>query len=207
MQEAVLALAGSPWLLVAVWALTAVDGVLPPVPSESVVIAVAVLSATGEGPPLYQLMLAAGLGALCGDLLAYSIGTRLPLRRLRIFRSERAQRMLDWAQLTLRNRGSSFILTARFVPVGRVAVNMTAGAMAFPFRRFLPTAALAATIWSTYSTAIGLGAGSVLGDRPLLGIAVGITLGLLVGVVVDGVVTRRASRVLARRGRRNGVAE
>lgn len=194
MEESVLALAGSPWLLVVVWALATIDGVLPPVPSESVVIAVAVLTTTGDGPPLYQLVLVAALGAFCGDLLAYTIGTRLPLRRLRIFRSARGQQMLDWAERALRTRGSSFILTARFVPVGRVAVNMTAGAVAFPVRRFVPTAALAGLIWATYSTLLGAGAGTLLGERPIVGIVVGIALGLLVGTAVDAVVTRRAAR-------------
>jgi membrane-associated protein len=200
MEESVLALAGSPWLLLAVWALTTIDGVLPPVPSESVVIAVAVLSTTGDGPPLYQLVPVAALGAFCGDLLAYTIGTRLPLRRLRIFRSARGQALLDWAEAKLRVRGSSFILTARFVPIGRVAVNMTAGAMSFPARRFVPTAALAASLWATYSTLLGAGAGAVLHEQPLLGVVVGIALGLLVGAGVDSAVARRARRAHAGEG-------
>lgn len=189
-----LALAGSPWLLLLVWGLTTVDGVLPPVPSESVVIAVAVLSVTGNGPELYLLLVAAALGAFCGDLLAYSIGRRLPLRRLRIFRSRHGRQTLAWAEAALRTRGASFILTGRFVPVGRVAVNMTAGATGFPVRRFVPTVAMAACLWSCYSVALGVGAGSFLADRPFLAVAVGVVLGLTVGAVVDAVVSRRAAR-------------
>ncbi len=191
MQDTVLALAGSPWLLLAVWALATVDGVLPPVPSESVVVAVAVLSATGDGPALYQLVLTAALGALCGDLVAYAIGTRLPLRRLRLFRSARGRQVLDWAEHALRTRGASFILSARFVPVARVAVNMTAGATGFPLRRYLPTAACAGFIWAGYTSLLGASAGSLLADRPLVAILVGIVIGLVVGVVVDAVFTRR----------------
>lgn len=33
------------------------------------------------------------------------------------------------AESTLGNRGAAFIIGARFIPVGRVAVNMTAGAL------------------------------------------------------------------------------
>ena len=43
-EEWVIALAGSPWILLAVLALATIDGFFPPVPSESVVIAVAVLA-------------------------------------------------------------------------------------------------------------------------------------------------------------------
>lgn len=195
MQDSVLALAGSPWLLLAVWALATIDGVLPPVPSESVVIAVAVLSATGDGPAVHQLVLAAALGAFCGDLLAYTIGTRLPLRRLRIFRSSRGRWMLDWAEHALRTRGSSFILSARFVPVGRVAVNMTAGATGFPVRRYVPIAASAGLIWAAYTAALGVGAGSFLVDRPVVAILVGVGIGLLIGAGVDAAFARRMTRL------------
>jgi membrane-associated protein len=195
MQDSVLALAGSPWLLLAVWAMATIDGVLPPVPSESVVIAVAVLSATGDGPALPQLVLVAALGAFCGDLLAYTIGSRLPLRRLRIFRSARGRWMLDWAEHALRTRGTSFILSARFVPVGRVAVNMTAGATAFRLRRYLPTAACAGLIWAGYTSALGVGAGAFLADRPIVAILVGVALGLLVGAAVDAAFARRMTRL------------
>jgi membrane-associated protein len=198
MEGQVLALGGSPWLLLAVWALAALDGIFPPVPSETVVLAAAVLSASTGRPSLLQLVPAAAFGAFCGDLIAYSVGRRVPLRRLRIFRSSRAQRSLDWAERALRSRGTSFILSARFVPVGRVAVNMTAGATGFPLRRFVPTAALAGAVWASYTTALGVGAGSFLADRPLVAIAVGIGIGSLVGAFIDAAVGRRAARTTSR---------
>lgn len=198
MEDAVLALAGSPLLLVAVWALVTIDGVFPPIPSETVVVAAAVLSASTGRPLLLQLVLVAALGAFSGDLLAYTLGRRLPLRRSRLFRSARAQRSLDWAENALRTRGASFILTARFVPIGRVAVNMTAGATGFPARRFVPTAALAGFIWAIYTSALGVGAGSFLADQPLAAIAVGILIGSVVGGFLDAAVGRRAARALPR---------
>lgn len=177
-------------MLLVVWALATVDGVIPPVPSESLVIAVAVLSATGAGPVFGALVAAAAVGAFGGDLLAYTIGRRLPLRRLRIFRSRRGQAALDWADHALRTRATSFILGARFVPVGRVAVNMTAGATHFPLRRFVPIAATAALLWAFYTAALGVGAGVFLGERPLLAMAVGIVAGLTIGTTIDLVIRR-----------------
>ncbi|WP_418608443.1 hypothetical protein [Georgenia sp. SUBG003] len=49
-EEFVLGLAGSPWILLAVTVLATIDGFFPPVPSESIVIAVAALSVSGDAP-------------------------------------------------------------------------------------------------------------------------------------------------------------
>lgn len=185
-----LAAAGSGWALLAVALMTAVDGVIPPVPSETLIIAVAVASTTGDGPALVLLVLVAAVGAFCGDLVAYTIGSRLPVRRMRLFRSPRGQAALDWAERALRTRPTSFVLGARFVPVARVAVNVTAGATGFPRRRYIPIASLAGLLWATYTTALGVGAGVSLGERPLLAMVVGSAVGLTVGMVVDVLVRR-----------------
>ncbi|WP_193311279.1 DedA family protein [Georgenia satyanarayanai] len=181
----VLGMADSPWLLVAVLALATIDGFFPPVPSESVVIGVAVLAMTGEGPNLWLLILVAAVGAFTGDLIAYTIGSRVPIDRLRIFQGRRGRASLAWARRALAQRGTVLILSARFIPIGRVAVNMTAGAVAFPRPRFILIAAIAAIVWGGYSTALGIGAGVFLHDHPLVAIAVGVTGGVLIGFVVD----------------------
>lgn len=184
-EEFVLSLTGSPWLLLAVVVLATIDGFFPPVPSESVVIAVAVLTVAGDGPSLWFLVLAAALGAFLGDLIAYTIGSRVRLERLRMFRSRRGRRTISWARRALALRGTVFILSARFVPIGRVAVNMTAGAVGFPRRRFVVIAAIAALIWGGYSTLLGMSAGVFLHDHPLVAVAVGLAGGVLAGFAVD----------------------
>lgn len=183
----VLGMADSPWLLVAVLALAAIDGFFPPVPSESIVIGVAVLAMTGDGPNLWLLILVAAVGAFAGDLIAYTIGTKVPIDRLRIFQGRRGRASLAWARRALAQRGTVLILSARFVPIGRVAVNMTAGAVGFPRPRFVLIAAIAALVWGGYSTALGIGAGHFLHDHPLVAIAAGVAGGVLIGFVVDAV--------------------
>ncbi|WP_181424556.1 DedA family protein [Georgenia satyanarayanai] len=181
----VLGMADSPWLLVAVLVLATVDGFFPPVPSESIVIGVAVLAMTGDGPNLWLLILVAAVGAFTGDVIAYTIGSRVPIDRLRIFQGRRGRASLAWARRALAQRGTVLILSARFVPIGRVAVNMTAGAVGFPRARFVLIAAIAAIVWGGYSTALGIGAGVFLHDHPLIAIAAGVTGGVLIGFVVD----------------------
>src|SRR5690606_41677879 len=85
--------------------LATLDGFFPPVPSESVVIAVAVLAMTGTGPSLWLLILVAALGAFTGDVIAYTIGSKVPVHRMRLFRGSRGQASLAWAGRALASRG------------------------------------------------------------------------------------------------------
>lgn len=185
MDEWVLALVGSPWVFVALYVLVAVDGFFPPIPSESAVIALAALSIASGLPDLWLVVAVAAVGAFTGDLIAYSIGRRIPVRHLRFMRGPRAQRTVDWAERALAERGATFILAARYVPVGRVAVNMTAGAVGFSRARFTGLAGIAAVTWSLYSVALGMSAGVWLEENPMLAVVVGVVLGLLLGLVLD----------------------
>jgi membrane protein DedA with SNARE-associated domain len=198
------ALAGSPWVFLALYAFATIDGFFPPIPSESVIIALAALFVASGTADFWILGAVAAAGAFTGDQIAYSIGKRIPIRRLRFMRGERAQNAVAWAERALAERGASFIIAARYVPIGRVAVNMTAGAVAYPRKRFTMLAAIAAISWSIYSVLLGIGAGHLLGEeQPLLAAAAGVAGGLLLGVIVDQVM----SWLGRRRGRRDGGAE
>ncbi|HWS58255.1 MAG TPA: DedA family protein [Actinotalea sp.] len=199
-EEWVVALAGSPWVFVALYLAIVIDGFFPPVPSESVVIALASLAVTTGEPDLWVLAVVSAAGAFTGDQVAYTLGRRLSVRDLRIMRGPRQQRGLAWAEDVLAERGAAFIIAARYVPVGRVAVNMTAGAVGYPRRRFSLLAAVAAVSWSVYSIMLGIGAGVWLGEHPLVAVAVGVVLGVLLGLAIDPAirwVTARGARGVA----------
>ena len=185
MVEVILEGAASMWSLVFLAGFIAVDGIFPPVPSESLVIAMAALTAQGEGHPLWLLIPVAALGAVTGDVLAYAIGTRFHPHHMRLFRGPRGARTLAWAEKAIAQRGGTFILAARYIPVGRVAVNLSAGALGFGWRRFTGYAAVAAVMWSVYSVLLGVGAGALLYGRPFLGAAVGVVAGVALGTVID----------------------
>ncbi|WP_426593006.1 DedA family protein [Cellulomonas sp. McL0617] len=184
------ALAGSPWIFLVVYLFATIDGFFPPIPSESVVIALAALAISQGTPNLWLLMLAAALGAFTGDQIAYQIGTRVKVHELRMFRPARARAAILWAQEALARRGATFIISARFVPVGRVAVNMTAGAVGYPRRRFVGLAAIASTSWAMYAALIGIGAGAWFGDHTMLGVLVGVVGGVTLGFLIDRVLRR-----------------
>jgi len=190
LEHWILALAGSPWVYVALYAFATIDGFFPPIPSESVVIALAALAASSGEPAIAVLIPVAALGAFTGDQIAYTIGTRVDLHSLRLFRGRNGRKALEWAEHALAHRGSSFILAARYIPIGRVAVNMTAGSLGFPRRRFMALTGLAGLTWAAYGTAIGVGTGAWLKGHPVIAVAVGIVVGIVVGLAIDWALRR-----------------
>jgi len=184
-----LSLAASPLVYLGMFLFAVIDGFFPPIPSEAAALGLAALSvATGE-PNLALILLVAAAGAFAGDQIAYGIGQRLDVRRLPLLRRGRGRRTVDWAERALTHRGPSFILAARFIPVARVAVNMTAGAVGYPRRRFLWLAAIGSVMWVTYSAVIGIGAGAWFRGHPLGAVTVGVVGGLLIGVLLDWVLS------------------
>lgn len=188
-------LTGTPWVFVALWAMAVIDGFFPPIPSETVVIALASLSASTGSPRLWVVALVAALGAFSGDQVAYTIGKRVDLRKRRLVRGRRAQEAMAWAEHALHERGAVFIIAARYIPVGRVAVNMTAGGVHYPRARFSALAALAGASWATYTVLLGVGSGKLFPNTPWLGVAVGVAGGLLLGMVADPVLTKLGRRM------------
>ena len=191
-------LAGSPWVYLVVLAFVAIDAFFPPVPSESVIVALAAISVSSGEPNVVLLTIVSILGALIGDNAAYVIGKKVGTQRFAVLRRPKGVQIIRRAETELDKRAATLILTARYIPVGRVAVNMTAGATGFPYRRFLPLAVMAAVSWATYSVLIGVVAGSWVEHNPILGAGIAIVIAVVVGIGVDHVLARRRKRLTMR---------
>jgi membrane-associated protein len=192
LESWILALATSPWIYPALLGSTTLDGIFPPVPSESMVIVLAVSARTTGEPHLLFVLLVAAVGAWSGDQVAFMVGRGVGTGRARRAKHRRLTTLR--IEQTLADRGASFILAARYVPVGRIAVNMAAGAVGYPHRRFAWVSGVAAVTWATYSMLIGLVAGRWLGHRPLLAMAVGIVVGATTGFAIDRIRAMRTHR-------------
>ncbi|RZU63929.1 membrane protein DedA with SNARE-associated domain [Microterricola gilva] len=194
LTDFLLATVSSPFVYLVVFAIVVIDGFFPPVPSESiVVVAAAVGVSTGAPNPVLIVVLAA-IGAAVGDNIAYWLGRRVGTNRFRWMRHARAVSALDWADRGLSRSAASMLLVARYIPVGRIAVNMTAGATGFSHRRFWPLTVLAGTCWAVYSVLIGVLAGHWVKEQPLLGAAIGVVIALGLGLVIDRLTTAVARR-------------
>jgi membrane-associated protein len=104
-QNWILALAASPLVYLGMYLFAAIDGFFPPIPSESLAIALAALSASTGQPNLALIILSAATGAFTGDQIAYTIGKRLDVRRIPFMGGPRWQKALDWAGRSLELRG------------------------------------------------------------------------------------------------------
>ena len=194
-NDFILAAAGQPWVLVLVFACCVIDGFFPPIPSESVVVGLAAVAATAGVPNPFLLIATAAAGAWVGDNLAYLIGRRTGTRRWAWQRGVRMQAAFRWAGRELRKRPASLILVARFVPIGRVAVNLTAGATHYPRPRFMSLTVLSAVLWAGYSVGIGLFVGPWFEKNHVLGAAIAIVCAVVLGILVDFVIGKVRGRV------------
>lgn len=188
-------LAASPWVYLVVLAVCVIDGFFPPVPSETVVVGAATISVATSEPHLLLLIGAAAVGAIAGDNIAYQLGRALGTDRFPWMRAKRVASAVTWARRGLDQRGALLVFAARYIPVGRIAVNMTAGATAYPIRRFLPLSVAAGITWAAYSAIFGIVAGQWLHDQPLLAIAIAIVFAMVIGALVDIVIRRFLGRV------------
>lgn len=185
LTDVLMTLAMSAWVYPLVAGLSMIDALIPPVPSETIVIGAASLGAATGAPNMILLAVCAALGAFAGDTLTYLLGRRLGTTRFAWMRTPRARKAIDSAASGLERGGASAIFIARYIPVGRVAVNLTAGATGFSSRRFVPLSLAACATWAAYSVGIGLVAGSVLGDHPVLSVVLGVAVALIVGLIID----------------------
>lgn len=193
--DAAIALAASPWVYAVVFLLTVLDAFFVIVPSETVVVALGALALSTGSPQLGILIPVAAVAAIVGDSLTFWLGRVVGLQRFAWMRRPRVVRVLAWAGRALDERAAAVLLTARFIPFGRVAVNLTAGASGFRYRRFLGLTSVAGVCWATYTSIVGAIFGAWFDGNPLLAVVVSVAVALALGVLVD----RATSRIAAGR--------
>ncbi len=186
----------APWLYPLLFAVALLDGFFPPVPSETVLVTLASLSASTGTPHLWAVIPVAALGAVAGDNIAYTIGALVGTERWGWMRREKMAAAFEWARHALDERGPLIIVTARFIPVGRIAVNVVAGATGYPRRRFVPLTVVAGVLWASYSAGMGYFVGEWFESQPLLAAVVAIVVAIAVGALID----RVSHLIRARRG-------
>ncbi len=192
-QNFVVNAAHSPWIWLVLFLICALDAFFPPLPSDEVVIALSAVAASTGSPDLWPVVLVATVGAVVGDNIVYALGRWIGVDRFAWMRRPRMVAAIGRARGILGRRGAVIILTARFIPVGRVAVNLVAGGTRYPRRRFVPLIIAAAGVWAVFTVAVGSVLGSWLEDRPLLAAGVGVGFALVLGVTVDRFVAWRTA--------------
>lgn len=196
-NEHLVGLATSPWALVACWLLAVIDGFFPPVPAETLIVATAAVYATGGD--LWKGLFLWGVGAfgaVCGDCVAFTLGRWFDAAHWRMFRSGKGHTAMEWARRVFVRGAAPLLMVARFIPVGRVAVNLTAGTIGYPIRRFVLIDSAAAACWALYSVMVGFIAGQVTRENPLLAVFIGVVLSMSVGSLVQWLMNRHYGKTI-----------
>ena len=189
---------GSAWTYVLVFGMATLDVLAPILPSESLVVAAAALSASGR-LNVVMVAVAAAAGAFLGDNLAFLCGRLLDTRMRRwLEATPRRRERLRWVEQQLDRRGGTIIVGSRFVPGGRTATMLGAGLLEMPWRRFVAFDLAAAIIWAFYGTAIGYFGGTAFEDEPVVGVGLALALALIAGAAIE------AGRRLVARARSRG---
>ena len=173
------------WVIPLVSLFCLIDGFFLFLPSETAIVALASISARTGDPNVWLLIIGATIGAMLGDNVAYFMGRTFGTTRFKWMRKPRGAAVFAWAGKELEKRGAILIFTARYIPVGRIAVNFTAGATHFPWRRFLVLDGIAVVTWASYSVAVGTFAGRWVHHNPLLGVGIAIAFAIAIGFIVD----------------------
>ena len=175
---------GSPWTYAALFAVSALDAIIPFVPSETSVITAGVLAADGD-LILWLVILTAALGAIVGDNASYWIGRSVGHRLiLRVFGAKRHAKLLSMEK-SLADRGGYLIIVGRFIPGGRTAVTLGAGTLEYPYRRFLMFDTIAGFLWASYAALLGYFGGKTFEDNPLAALGLAFAIALAVAGCVE----------------------
>ena len=184
----------SPWLYAVLLALVVADAFLVILPSETLVVALGSLALSTGSPNLGLVIASATVGAIIGDNACYWIGRVLPVERIRWLRRPGPAAAFARARAAIGARPASLILTARYIPFARIAVNLTAGATRFSYRRYLPLTLIAGLSWAIYNVTVGALFGAWLADNPVLAVVVSVLVAIALGLAVDWVIGRISAR-------------
>jgi membrane protein DedA with SNARE-associated domain len=182
------------WAYLVIFGIAAGDAVFPVLPGETAVILGGVLAAQNNLNILGVVAVGA-LGAAVGDSISYQLG-RTANRQGRdpADHDGRFGKALVWGERMLKERGSSVIVTARFIPGGRTAVTFGAGYTGYSRLRFTGSVLLAGTVWGLYAAGIGYLGGKVFEEHWWAGLLLGIGIALAVTAVIELVRKVHANR-------------
>jgi membrane-associated protein len=146
--------------------------------------------------PLWLVMLAIAVAAVLGDQFGYAFGRKVGgalFRRpnSRFFKQENAER----AQQFMLKHGPKALVMARFIPVFRTFIPITAGVGRMPYRTFFLFNVIGAVVWSVSLTLVGYYLGQIAFVRDNIeAIVIGIVLVSGIPIIVEGIKMRRRAR-------------
>nr|WP_255316845.1 VTT domain-containing protein [Nesterenkonia sp. Act20] len=178
----------------------AFTAIVPPFPSEVMVIASGTMAAD-EIFPVLLVLAVTFLGCLAGDIGLYLLFRYRLIRLLYRWRWGRnLHRKL--LRIAIRAGGATTwagLLLIRWIPGGRSASMATAGMMGLGGGAMVALGLLGALTWSLWMVGLGYITGTTTGLPPWASTVAGIVVGTLVGLGITVVMARNRSRRGAQR--------
>ncbi|MEU5690861.1 VTT domain-containing protein [Actinosynnema sp. NPDC020468] len=169
---------------------------VPLAPTEAVLIGCGVLAAAGE-LSLGSVILVASLGCFVADLVNFGVGRSAGMRAMRRFgRRGGSRAVVEWTAGQLARRGESILVAVRFIPGGGLVGALLAGALKWPWRRFVPVSFVGSSLWSGYTAVLGYFGGQIISD-PLLAAAVSFGVATVISVPIGMAVKSAQRRVIS----------
>lgn len=171
-----------------------VSALIPPVPSTTLFVALGALAANSDSLNPVLLAVAMLIGALAGDLATYALALRFDVVHWRILSGRRWQAALAAARTRLRDKDLPLVMTSRFIPLGRLTLNVGSALVPHPWSVFFRNSLISGIVWSAYS--VGVGVLSGLWEEldtefaVLLAIIVSLVLGRVISTVIHWWETR-----------------
>lgn len=132
-------------------------------PGDSLLFTVGLLVGRGSiGQPLWLVCLVLTVAAFAGNVVGYEIGRKAGPALFkrpdsRLFK----QKYVDQTVAFFDKYGARAVILARFVPIVRTFITVTAGVGRMDRRKFLGYTAIGAVLWATGITVLGYFLGSV----------------------------------------------
>lgn len=166
-----------------VFALVALDGVVPIFPGETTLNAASTAAAQGTLELLAVIVMGA-LGAIVGDSALFWLA-RLSSRKVAPqLQRAKLNRQVRQALEIMDASAPILIVGGRYVPGLRFVVNATMGLSTMRYPRFLAWSVMSGTLWSVYTCVLAYKIGLSLGEYPLA------------SVFISGLVTTTAIAVV-----------
>ncbi|MET0134064.1 MAG: VTT domain-containing protein, partial [Kibdelosporangium sp.] len=156
---------------------------VPVIPTGAVVGAAAAVAMTTDHLSLPLVLVISTVAAYIGDIATFSLarlGGEPTVRWLS--RHQHADRITSVREQFGR-RGWQIVVVGRLLPAGRIPVLLAAGVLAYPWRRMLPTALIAAALWAVAYALLGIISGGIF-DSPMIATLIATVLVLLVSVLM-----------------------
>jgi membrane protein DedA with SNARE-associated domain len=166
------------WLLPVLAVMITVDGPLPVLPSESLLMSAAAAAfGTHDARAIVGLFAAAFLGSVAGDLLVFWLGRSS--NRLLPAAAHADCGLAHWVRANLFRRPVVALIGARMLPGGRLVSTAAAGRVGLPLGRFLPGSVASSVVWTGYMLTVSMLLGPIVGDNPFLSLAAGVVMAVL----------------------------